>query len=110
MSIPPLFPPELETEQREHARELEERKKRIAALKEQLYKQRAKTSVRAKFERKQAVAKTTSTLRGYKLSEKEMEDEIGRLKREKEVEKAAFDETMEFLEAEQKVGCAGRGW
>jgi hypothetical protein len=56
---------DLQREKMEHEREVRERKQAIASLKEQLQEIKSKTTVKTQYARKEAAAKTSTTLRQY---------------------------------------------
>ena len=93
---------DLTQEKVDHQRQVSEQKTNITQLKEQLQSIKSKTTVDAKYFRKEAHAKTCSIMRLYRQDERAQEIKISDLTRKLEVENVVHDETTKFLRGKQK--------
>merc|ERR1712166_40072 len=93
---------DLAKEKLEHQREVTEQKAVIADLKERLQQIKSKTTVNTKYARREARAKTNSTLRTYQQQAWEQQEKIRQLQKQKETEETVHGRTAEFLQRKQK--------
>jgi len=93
---------DLAKEKLEHQREVAEQKAVIADLKEKLQQIKSKTTVNTKYARREARAKTNSTLRTYQQQAWEQQEKIRQLQKQKETEETVHGRTAEFLQRKQK--------
>merc|ERR1712166_1339102 len=93
---------DLAKEKLEHQREVTEQKAVIADLKERLQQIKSKTTVNTKYARREARAKTNSTLRTYQQQAWEQQEKIRQLQKQKETEETVHRRTAAFLQRKQK--------
>jgi len=93
---------DLNSEKREHANRVADQKAEIARLKEQLQSIKSKTTVDAKYFRKEAHAMTSSILRTYRQAERAQETTIKDSERKLEMENVVHKETVDFLKRKQE--------
>lgn len=74
----------------------------IADLKEKLQQIKSKTTVNTKYARREARAKTNSTLRTYQQQAWEQQEKIRTLQKQKETEETVHRRTAAFLQRKQK--------
>jgi len=93
---------DLAKEKLEHQREVTQQKAVIADLKEKLQQIKSKTTVNTKYARREARAKTNSTLRTYQQEAWEQQEKIRTLQKQKETEETVHKRTATFLQRKQK--------
>jgi hypothetical protein len=93
---------DLSREKLEHQREVQEQKAVIADLKEKLQQIKSKTTTNTKYARREARAKTNSTLRTYQQLAWEQQEKIRNLRKQKDMEETVSKRTLDFLDRKQK--------
>mmetsp|Transcript_31068 Transcript_31068/g.96106 ORF Transcript_31068/g.96106 Transcript_31068/m.96106 type:complete len:227 (-) Transcript_31068:60-740(-) len=105
------FDRDLNLERIEHQRQVTEKKNAIVLLKQQLQCVRSKTTVDAKYYRKEAHAQTCSLVRAFQQSERAQGIKINELEKSRQIEKDAHSATLNFLkERHQQLADDLRRW
>lgn len=93
---------DLTQERLEHQRQGAEQKSSIMQLKQQLQSIKSKTTVDAKYFRKEAHARTCSIARTHRQSERSQEIRVQELEQRREIERSVHHATVEFLKTKQR--------
>ena len=93
---------DLTQEKLEHQRQVADQKSSITQLKQQLQSIKSKTTVDAKYFRKEAHARTCSIARTHRQAERSQEVRVQELERRKEIERSVHQATIEFLKTKQR--------
>ena len=88
---------DLTQERLEHQRQVAEQKSSIMQLKQQLQSIKSKTTVDAKYFRKEAHARTCSIARTHRQSERSQEIRVQELEQRREIERSVHHATVEFF-------------
>ena len=93
---------DLTQEKLEHQRQVAEQKSSIMQLKQQLQSIKSKTTVDAKYFRKEAHARTCSIARTHRQAERSQEIRVQELERRREIESSVHQATVDFLRMKQR--------
>ena len=95
----------LKEEEERHAAESDLKRAQVSVLKEKLRRMKVDTSLTLRYARKETTARNESSARIYSMSEAELQEEIGALKRRLEVEAAVHATTAAVLKGEQEAAA-----
>eukprot|EP00741_Cyanophora_paradoxa_P017525 tig00020996_g16929.t1 len=93
---------ELESEKKEHEKEIQDRSRTIAKLKEQVKALRGTTDIEIRYATKEAKAHSTTAVRTYNKVEGDLDAERRKLQTQLKIEERVNKETEEFLKRRHK--------
>ena len=88
---------DLNSEQKQFQRTVQEQRQAIAQIKEELHTLKGSTATDAKYKRKESIASVSATWRKYKLRERQFEIKLRELEDKLQTENLVHSETKDFL-------------
>lgn len=92
----------LREEEEKHAAEMEAKQKELSTLKEELRKLKVSTTLKLRYARKEAAAKTEGSTRAFTAEEADLIRQIEDTRAKVDIELSVHDQTMEVLKKEQE--------